>query len=115
MEYLYDYLAFLARAATIVVAIVAVVGIAMSLGARRSGGGTGGHLDVRKFNDRLDDMRHALQEASLFPPTFKKVFKEEQRRQLTRTTRAGASMSLISTVTCRRRRSSICAMRSRRF
>jgi len=81
MEYLYDYLAFLARAATIVVAIVAVVGIAMSLGARRAGDGSGGHLEVRKFNDRLDDMRHSLQQAFLFPPAFKKTIKEEERER----------------------------------
>ena len=81
MEYLYDYLAFLARAATVVVAIVAIVGIAMSLGARRGGAGSGGHLDVRKFNDRLDDMRHALQQAALFPPAFKKWIKQEERER----------------------------------
>ena len=81
MEYLYDYLAFLARAATIVVAIVAVVGIAMSLGLRRGAADGGGHLDVRKFNDRLDDMRRTLRQALLFPPAFKKWIKQEERER----------------------------------
>jgi serine protease SohB len=79
MEYLYDYLAFLARAATIVIAIGAVVAIAVSLGSRRGGGDGVGHLEVRKLNDRLDEMRRTLRQAFLFPPAFKKSVKEEDR------------------------------------
>jgi len=80
MEYLYDYLAFLARAVTIVVAVAAVVAIAISLGSRR-GGESGGRLEVRKLNDRLDDMRRTLWQAFLFPPAFKKAVKEEERER----------------------------------
>jgi serine protease SohB len=79
MEYVYDYLAFLARAATIVLAIVAVLGIAISLGARRVVSDGSGHLDVRKLNDRLDDMRRTLRQVLLVPSAFKKVIKEERR------------------------------------
>ena len=81
MEYLYDYLAFLARAATVVVAIVSVVAIALSLGARRGGGDGGGHLDVRKLNDRFDDMRRTLLRAVLVPAAFKRSVKEEERER----------------------------------
>jgi len=81
MEYLYDYLAFLARAVTIVVAIGSVVAIAFSLGARRGGGDGGGHLEVRKLNDRLDDMRRTLLQSFLFPAAFKKSVKEEERER----------------------------------
>ena len=35
MEYLYHYLEFLARAATVVVAMIAVIGVGMSMGLRR--------------------------------------------------------------------------------
>ena len=79
MEYLYDYLAFLARAVTVVVAIVSVVAIALSLGARRGGGDSAGHLEVRKLNDRFDEMRRTLLQALLFPAAFKKSVKEEER------------------------------------
>ena len=78
MEHLYDYLEFLAKAATIVVAIVAVVVAATSLGLRR-GSSEGGHLEVRKFNDRLDDMNRTLRQAFLTAPAFKKSIKQEDR------------------------------------
>lgn len=78
MEHLYDYLEFLAKAATVVIAIVAVIVVATSLGLRR-GSSEGGHLEVRKFNDRLDDMNRALREAYLAVPAFKKSIKDEDR------------------------------------
>ncbi len=78
MEHLYDYLEFLAKAATIVVAIVAVVVAATSLGLRRASS-EGGHLEVRKFNDRLDDMNRTLRHAFLAAPAFKKSIKQEDR------------------------------------
>ncbi len=78
MEHLYDYLEFLAKAATVVVAIVAVIIVATSLGLRRASS-EGGHLDVRNFNDRLEDMNRALRHAFLAPPAFKKSIKQEDR------------------------------------
>jgi serine protease SohB len=80
MEYLYDYLAFLAKAATIVIALIALIGIAMSLGSRRVVA-EGGHLDVRKLNDRLDEMKRSLRQAFLVPPVFKKTIKSEEKER----------------------------------
>ena len=78
MEHLYDYLEFLAKTATVVVAIVAVIVAATSLGLRRASS-DGGHLEVRKFNDRLEDMNRALRQAFLPASAFKKSVKQEDR------------------------------------
>src|SRR4051794_18386256 len=90
MEYFYDYLSFFAKAATIVVALIVLIGIAMSLGSRRGGVEGGGHLDVRKLNDRLDDMNRALRQAFLVPSLFKKFLKSEEKERK-RTTKSRAS------------------------
>ncbi len=76
MEYLYDYLAFLAKTVTVAAGFIVVVAVAMSLGARRVTS-EHGHLDVRKLNDRLDDMRRALRQAFLVPSAFKKLVRSE--------------------------------------
>ena len=53
MDYVYEYLAFLAQAATVVVAILLVLAVAASLRARAAHTDKG-HLEVRKLNDNLD-------------------------------------------------------------
>lgn len=78
MEHLYDYLEFLAKAATIVLAVVVLVGAVASLRMRRSAG-EGGHLDIIKLNDRLEDMNRTLRHAFLHPPEFKKSIKDEAK------------------------------------
>lgn len=78
MEYLFDYLVFLAKAVTIVVALL-VLGAAMaSLNLRRSGA-DGGHLEVRRLNDRLRDMKRDLGHAILAETDFKKSVKREDK------------------------------------
>lgn len=78
MEHVYDYLEFLAKAATIVVGVIAVIGVGMSMGLRRSSP-EGGHLDVRKLNDRLEDMGRVMRQASLPESAFKRSIKQEDR------------------------------------
>jgi serine protease SohB len=78
MEHVYDYLEFLAKAATIVVGVIAVIGVGMSMGLRR-GAPEGGHLDVRKLNDRLEDMGRVMRQAFLPDSAFKKSIKQEDR------------------------------------
>jgi serine protease SohB len=78
MEHLYDYLEFLAKAATIVLAVVVLVGAVASLRMRRSPG-EGGHLDIVKLNDRLEDMNRTLRHAFMHPPEFKKSVKDEAK------------------------------------
>src|SRR4029077_19062259 len=49
-----------------------------SLRLRRSAG-EGGHLDIIKLNDRLEDMNRTLRHAFLHPPEFKKSIKDEAK------------------------------------
>ena len=78
MEHLYDYLEFLAKTATVVLGIVVLIGAVASFRMRR-GVGDGGHLDIVKLNDRLDDMSRTLRHAFLHPPEFKKSIKSETK------------------------------------
>lgn len=64
MEYLFDYLLFLAQAATVVVAILIVLSAIVSMNAKRHDS-EGGHLEVRKVNDRLTDLKHVLEDSVL--------------------------------------------------
>jgi len=78
MEHVYDYLEFLAKAVTIVAAVIAVIGMAASFGLRRHAA-EGGYIDVHQLNDRFEDMQRALQHAFLSPAEFKKLIKHEDR------------------------------------
>jgi serine protease SohB len=76
MEYLYDYLVFLAQAITVVVAVLLVVSAVASAGIRMQHT-EHGHLEVSKLNDRLDALKHSLLEALVDPATYKKDRKQE--------------------------------------
>jgi serine protease SohB len=78
MEHLFNYLEFLAKAATVVVGVIAVIGVAVSMGSRRSSPDAG-HLDVRKLNERLEDMGRTMRQAFLPHALFKKSIKQEDR------------------------------------
>jgi len=78
MEYLFNYLEFLAKAATVVVGVIAVIGVGVSMSLRRASSDPG-HLDVRKLNDRLEDMGRVMRQAFLPDSAFKKSIKQEDR------------------------------------
>ena len=56
MDYVFDYLMFLAQAVTVAVAIVVVVSFAAGIKVRQQGGNQG-YLAVTKLNERLRDLR----------------------------------------------------------
>lgn len=78
MEFLYEYLSFLAQTVTIVVAIVVVVSAIAAIGMRRQQHG-GGHLDVRKLNDHFSDLKVSVQQAMLPPASARRVRKQERK------------------------------------
>ncbi len=78
MDYVYEYLMFLAQVATIVVAIVIVVTVIASA-AMKPHDESPGHLSVQKLNDRLKDLRRAMQGALLPQDVAKKRTKEEAK------------------------------------
>lgn len=80
MEYLFDYLLFLAQAVTIVVALLLVLSAVVSLGHKRQDH-EGGHLEVRKLNDRLLDLRHAVEDSILNDAELKLQRKREIKEE----------------------------------
>ena len=79
MDYLFDYLSFLAKAVTVVVAILIAVGAMAAAGMRRQRHAPRGHVEVTRLNDRLRDLGHVLAQAMSAPADFKKRMKEENK------------------------------------
>ena len=80
MEFLFDYLGFLAKVATIVAAIVVVIGAIASAGHRRAHRQhkPRGHIEVTPLNDVLRDMRHVLEHALTPHAEYRKRMKAER-------------------------------------
>ena len=85
-DFLAQYGLFLAKAFTVVVAVVfCAVGIVAAVSrARSGGGGEEGHIEVRKLNDRLDMMRDALRAATLQSKEFRKLRKADRKAEKAR-------------------------------
>jgi serine protease SohB len=79
MEYLYDYLVFLAQAVTVVIALLVVVAGIASASMKLQHPARGGHLEVIKLNERLNLLKQSIQEALLDPASFKKERKQEAK------------------------------------
>ena len=81
MTYLYEYLTFLAETVTIVVAILVIVSALVSLGARQAHQAEHGHLRVTKINERLRNLRHAMEGSLLPADAVKKQHKQEAKAE----------------------------------
>ena len=81
LDYLFDYLLFLAQAVTVVVAVLLILSAMASLGMKRQQQGSHGHLEVRKLNDRLNNLKDSLRQAVLPQAQFKKVHKQDQKKE----------------------------------
>jgi len=79
-EFLAEYGLFLAKAITVVVAIVlAVAGVAMAASSSRKSSGDG-EIEVICLNEEFEDMRHCLEEAVLDKADFKAQLKAERKQ-----------------------------------
>lgn len=78
MEYVYEYLTFLAQTVTIVVAIVVIVSAMAAFSMKRQQHPSG-HLEVRKLNEHLSDLKVAVQQAMLPATTVRKMRKQEHK------------------------------------
>jgi len=79
MDYLFDYLLFLAQAVTVVVAFLVIFSAIASLGMKRQFHGEGGHLEVKKLNDRLTNLKDSLRQVVLPASQFKKIHKKDAK------------------------------------
>lgn len=78
MEYVYQYLIFLAETVTIVLAVVVVIATAAAFGMKRQQQASG-HLEVRKLNDHFSDLKLAVQDAMLPAAAARRVRKRESK------------------------------------
>lgn len=82
MEFLSEYGMFLAKAATLVVAVLVVVGGIVALVRRGEGQPEiRGRLDIRHLNETYDSMAFALKAATLPKKAFKQFQKEHKARE----------------------------------
>ncbi|MEA3291610.1 MAG: protease SohB [Pseudomonadota bacterium] len=80
MEFLSEYGLFLAKAVTIVIAILAVVGGILALSMRQRHGPKE-HLEVVSLNDKYDAMLHTLEAATLPKAALKERKKAEKKEK----------------------------------
>ena len=80
MEYLIQYGMFLAKAATIVVAIVIVLGAVAASGNRQRKSGRKGQIKVTHLNEHYDDLKDTLRHSVLAKEQLKQVHKSEKKQ-----------------------------------
>ncbi len=79
MEYLYEYGMFLARAVTIVAAVLILVAGIVAIGSRQRAAQHEGHIEVRKVNERYKNMADALRSIADDPETVKANHKAQKK------------------------------------
>lgn len=81
MEYLIEYGMFLAKAATIVIAVMLVIGAIAAAGSRRRGAGKRGRIKVTELNRHVEELRDALRGRVLHKADLKKLTKAEKAQR----------------------------------
>ncbi|MFB0912851.1 MAG: protease SohB, partial [Glaciecola sp.] len=81
MEFLFVYGLFLAKAITIVVAILVVVGFIISLAVKQKQSSTSGNLEFESLSEHFDDIKSEAQLVLLDKDELKKFEKEEKQKQ----------------------------------
>lgn len=81
MEFFLDYLSFFLKAATITLAILAVVMVTIATSVKRQHRDTFGHLEVRHINELFEHMESTLKHASMTPAEAKKAQKAKKSKK----------------------------------
>ena len=80
MDYVYEYLIFLAQAVTVVAAILVVLSAFASMAAKRRSMAEG-HLEVFRLNDHFDNLKQSIEQALLPPAEFRKAAKATAKKK----------------------------------
>lgn len=80
MEYVIEYVVFLAKTATIVVAVFAILSMMIAAGQRNRRHLQRGHLSVTHINRELESLQQGLQRAILDKFSLKRFHKAEKKR-----------------------------------
>ena len=81
MEFLFEYLMFLAQAATVVVALLIVMSSLARLGSRGQPNTNEGRLRIHKLNDRMRDLKYSLESSVIDSDLVKKARKQEAKEE----------------------------------
>lgn len=96
MEFLAEYGLFLAKAVTIVVALLVIVGVmAAQAQQNKLHGLAGGSLSVRHINDQYDDFEHTLKENILSEKAFKQELQQRKKNEKAQKKQAEVQRSRI--------------------
>lgn len=85
MEYLAQYGLFLAKAVTIIAAILLVIGSLVSAGSRMRKAEKKGHLEVEKLNDHYTEMKETLTASLLSHDEYKRHVKASRKAEKEKT------------------------------
>jgi len=80
LEYLIEYGMFLAKVATLVIAIVFILSALASAGNKQRKGSAKGHIKVTKLNEHIDEMLESLKKAVLDKHSLKLAHKEKKKQ-----------------------------------
>ncbi len=81
IEFLSQYGLFLAKTATLVIAILLLVVLIVSLASRRRQHQTEGHVEVKCLNDKYKEMYEALEEVVIDEAILRQRIKEERKQE----------------------------------
>ena len=81
MGFLFEYLMFLAQAATIVIALLIVISALASLGSKGQSKANEGRLTTLKLNDRIRDLKYSLESKISDSSLVKKVRRQEAKEE----------------------------------
>lgn len=78
-EFFFNYGLFFLKTLTFVIAVIAIVTVIVAAASRRQpGGDKEGHIEILKYNERLEDMSDALSLSLLEPIQQKQALKEKK-------------------------------------
>ena len=80
-EFFFDYGLFLLKVVTIVVAIIAVIGVSVAAGMRTRKATREGHIEVTRVNDEIDHLRDTLCETVIDPYALKTQLKQRHKAE----------------------------------
>jgi len=81
LDFLIEYGMFLAKAATIVLAIVIVIAVLAASGQRSRKPGKKGSLKISRLNEHFDEMKDTLRASVLEKKELKQLHKEEKKQE----------------------------------
>jgi len=79
MDTLFEYLLFLGETITVIIAIAIIIGLIANTAMRAKEMATGEHIEVKKFNDRFQNMEDTLQ-SNLMSAHEAKLLKKERKK-----------------------------------